>query len=210
MYRVISLLDRVRFVGRFSLWVRRNSGGRVRRAIWDTEYSIGRWRYLDKQNNAGINGVLSAYVDQYARGGSILDVGCGTGTISQELPLDSYSLYTGVDVSTVAIETAQARCDAARRAKTRFYVGDVTRFQPPGLYNLILLKEVLYYLTADQIRTMLTDLSRVLVEDGVFVVINHERYAYSWITDLIEADYTVLERHCPPESKLIALVFRAR
>ena len=169
---------------------------------------MGRWSYLDTQDNTEIYGLLRAYVDRYARGGSILDVGCGTGNVAEKLAPDSYSLYTGVDISAVAIEAAQARFDETRRAKNQFFVSDVTKFQPPGTYNLILLKEVLYYLSEDQIRALLVRLSQVLAPDGVFVGINHERYQYGWITDLIEADYAVVERHCPPESKLIALVFR--
>nr|AGZ94243.1 SAM-dependent methyltransferase [Kitasatospora sp. NRRL F-6133] len=141
----------------------------VRRWLWEREYTSGRWDYLD----GGDDPLPTALVRKYARGGRILDLGCGT-SANLRLDADGYSFYLGVDISPDAIERARR----LGRPASEFEVADVTTFRPPGRFDLVLLREVVYYLPAARAAELVRRTGDSLTADGVIAVViwNTELY----------------------------------
>lgn len=111
------------------------------RATLDAEYAAGNWDYLRALSELSRFSVIAGYCQQLKPGGSILEVGCGEGLLTDRLDKSKYSRYVGVDISTVAIERAAARQDAA----TTFAAADAQTFVPSATFDLILFNECLEY-----------------------------------------------------------------
>ena len=73
--------------------------------------------------------------------GSVLDLGCGLGTIADQI--DSAE-YLGVDFSEFAIEQCRAK---VRNPHARFEVADLRAWDPPGQFDTVLLLEILEHVT---------------------------------------------------------------
>ena len=99
----------------------------TKRFLWDGEYSQGKWDFID--HTAG--DCVYPYLEKYARGGSILDLGCGPGNTASELPATAYTSYLGVDISDVCLEKARRRSEAEGRSdKNAFAPGDLLTYAP--------------------------------------------------------------------------------
>ncbi|MGW4466249.1 class I SAM-dependent methyltransferase [Micromonospora sp. NPDC004704] len=142
------------------LFVRPNR--RINAAMWDTQYALGLWSYLDGMSDGT---VPLSLIETWAPQPTILDLGCGT---SANLPLapGSYRHYHGVDISRKAI--AQAR--ALGRPNTSFDVGDIRTFDSSERYDAILLREVIYYLSGAESAALLRRLPALLTPRGRIVV----------------------------------------
>ena len=100
---------------------------RVKRLLWNSEFAHGRWNALDSTPDDWIY----PFIEKHARGGSILDLGCGSGNTGNELNPGAYSHYTGVDISDVAIDKARTRTQAHGRAETcRYLQSDIVDYVP--------------------------------------------------------------------------------
>jgi 2-polyprenyl-3-methyl-5-hydroxy-6-metoxy-1,4-benzoquinol methylase len=77
----------------------------TRRWVWNREYAAGRWNCLDSMPDDCVLPFLNAH----AKGGRILDIGCGPGAIGEAIDPLAYQHYLGIDISDVAIEKAQAK-----------------------------------------------------------------------------------------------------
>jgi SAM-dependent methyltransferase len=162
----------------------------VKRRLWDSEYAVGRWTCLESMPND----CVYTHVERYAKGGSVLDLGCGPGTTGTELASHSYSSYLGVDISEVAIQRAILRAEEHDRAGTNKYVqADIFSFEPPQKYDLILFGDSLYYVPWRQIRSMLSRYETYLEQGGAFVarIYGHR---YQPIIEIIEQNFDVLEK----------------
>jgi SAM-dependent methyltransferase len=135
---------------------------RINAALWDTQYALGMWSYLDGMSDGAMPLSL---IETWAPRPSILDLGCGT---SANLPLSAgrYRHYHGVDISGRAI--AQAR--ALRRPDTSFEVADIREFRSTRRYDAILLREVIYYLSVPESERLLRRLPGMLTERGRILV----------------------------------------
>src|ERR1700674_5764890 len=91
------LAQRVRNVSRGLL--QRYGTESMKRALWNSEFMGGRWNCLDDTSGD----CVYPYVEKYARNGSILDLGCGSGNTGIELDVTAYQQYVGVDISDAAI-----------------------------------------------------------------------------------------------------------
>jgi SAM-dependent methyltransferase len=113
---------------------------------------------------------LYPYVEKHAKEGSILDLGCGPGTTGNELNAGSYSFYTGVDISEVAIERGRGRTERNQRsAKNEYFRADILTYTPARRYDVIVLGDSLYYVLGRHIGAMLRRYSGYLNPGGVFV-----------------------------------------
>ena len=63
---------------------------------WNTQYSTGRWTFVGQLWELSRFSVLVGYLRHFARGGAILDVGCGQGFLPQRLQPDDYKRYVGI------------------------------------------------------------------------------------------------------------------
>ncbi len=93
-------------------------------------------------------------VRRHTGGGRVLELGCGTGRLAASIPPDTWTTFTGVDLSPSAVSGAQAR--ALPRAT--FVEADFEREFPNGPFDLIISEESLYYVAT----------SRLLIATSVF------------------------------------------
>jgi SAM-dependent methyltransferase len=153
-----------RFAGRLLRWpltVLVRPYPRLNGLLWDLEYALGVWRYLDR--SPGRTPV--ALIDKYADRPRILDLGCGT---SANLPLVAgrYRHYHGVDISRSAIRTARR----LRRPDSSYEVADVLAYRTTGRWDVILLREVLYYFPLPEVAPLLRRLAGALTPNGTIIV----------------------------------------
>jgi 2-polyprenyl-6-hydroxyphenyl methylase/3-demethylubiquinone-9 3-methyltransferase len=173
--------------------------------LWDGEFASGRWDVLD----AMAGDCLYPYVEGYAGCGRILDLGCGPGATGNELAEGSYTSYTGVDISEVAVEKARRRSAQNRRASVNeFRLGDIITFVPERSYDVIILGDSIYYIARNVIPGLLKRYARFLLPGGVFVV--RIRGPYPDIVAMIERDFSVVRKEWHYYREICVLVFRPR
>jgi SAM-dependent methyltransferase len=151
-----------------------------------------------------------AFIEKWAQGGSILDLGCGTGNTASELAADAYRDYTGVDISGIAIDKARKRtAENGRASKSGFFKADVSSFVPSQHYDVILFRESLYYFPPGKIRSVLSRYSKFVRPGGVFIVrlfdLGGRRRD---ILTMIESKFDVVEQHTHAESGVSIIIFR--
>ena len=112
------------------------------------------------------------------RGRRVLDAGCGTGWYAAQL-LERGALVTGIDESTRMLSYARARFGHKRplglETDDRLYlaVGDLSRALPlrSSSFELVVSPLVLHYIR--DWTTTLSEISRVLIPDGLLVFSTH-------------------------------------
>ena len=115
------LLDKIRDV------LETHGTSRIKQRLWDDDFSRGRWNCLDTT----VDDCVYSRIEKSAKGGSILDLGCGSGGTANELNGSAYRDYTGVDISEVAVGKAKKRTEEnGRGSRCRFLQGDVITYEP--------------------------------------------------------------------------------
>lgn len=182
---------------------------RAKRSLWDSEYAGGQWDHCEQTPGA----LIYEYVYRHCRNGSVLDLGCGSGNTGNELDLDRYGTYTGVDISEVAVQKAAARSATNGRAgKNQYLPGDILTFSPAERYDVILFREAIYYVPVLKIGATLERYAQHLTEHGVFVVhvSGTKRRRSLKILALIEEHFQILEKASPNGAGDFMAVFRPR
>ena len=106
-------------------------------AWWDGRYERGYDELMERDSERERYRAISQIVVALPAHSSLLDVGCGVGTIADYLPaLD----YTGVDASRKALAIARNRHPGT------FICSDIEGFHIEEKYDVILFSEILYYL----------------------------------------------------------------
>lgn len=95
---------------------------------------------------------------------SILDAGCGTGTLTRLLA--QHGPVVGVDGSTVAIQHAEEH----KMDGVSYRTGDLRTVDLGGPYDLVVASEVLYYLKPEDRAEVIGRLADALETGGQFVV----------------------------------------
>src|SRR3989442_5532893 len=115
----------------------------MKAGLWNREFANGSWDLIESTSGDPIYG----FIEKYSHGGSILDLGCGSGNTGCELNADKYSSYLGVDISDVALERARQRSKASHRdQKNHYYQSEITSYAPSQKYDVILFRESIYYI----------------------------------------------------------------
>ena len=185
--------------------VKRWGSSAAKRRVWDVEFASGLWARLEHTAEDPIYG----YLETYANGGDILDLGCGSGNTGSEVNTSRYTRYTGVDVSSVALRQAESRIQASeRKTKNAYVCGDLENYLPTETYDLILFRESLFYVPAGRIKAVLDRYGFYLKETGVFIVRLCDRTKYRHIVTLIQKRYRVLDQHLVQHTPDIILVFQ--
>ena len=174
--------------------------------LWNSEFSRGRWDCLE----ATPSDCVYPYIEKYANNGSILDLGCGSGSTGNELAENSYQDYTGVDISDVAVSKARKRTeDNGRAAKSRFFQSDVFSYVPSQQFDVILFRDSIYYIPRIKIKSMLDRYSKYLKHDGVFVVRMWDgNHKHKPIADTIESTFEIVDKHISTQPNAVVIVFR--
>lgn len=179
----------------------------VKRRLWNAEFGGGRWNCLD--STAG--DCIYPYLEKYSKQGSILDLGCGSGSTANELTGTAYASYVGVDISDVALQKARERSERnGRSAKNQFFQSDISTFEPSGRFDVVLFRDSLYYIPPRHIVATLERYATHLHETGVFLVrLTDGVEKYSWVTRLIEQRFAIVERGRFANPDALVIVFRA-
>jgi SAM-dependent methyltransferase len=180
----------------------------AKRKLWNTEYLRGRWDFIDETPGSPVY----KFVEKYCRNGAILDLGCGSGNTGNEIDSRSYGSYTGVDISDVATDKAAQRSAKNGRAlKNKYLQSDVVNFVPTQLYDVILMRESVYYIPFRRVKPTIDRYLKYLLKEGVFIVNaskTSSKVAEEIVT-LIESSYSVVEK-CVFDDGLVILVFRSK
>lgn len=117
---------------------------------WDKEWKSGAWTYMEtvaveRSRIAVVGGVM---IPMYANpNASVLDIGCGEGSISDFLKDDQKSRYVGVDISKEAILAAKR----ARGPPMRFVHATAHLFKPMHKFDVVVFSDVLYYVEHEKV-----------------------------------------------------------
>jgi SAM-dependent methyltransferase len=183
----------------------------IKKTIWDREYYSGKWNF----NDDTADDCLYPYLEEYARNGSILDLGCGSGNTANELASSAYGSYLGVDISDTALDKARKRSEANGRAvKNSFLRADFLKYVPDQRFDVILLRESLYHVPLGSVKATLDRYSKHLEQAGVFVVRiatkenGQIKSRPAAMLRVIESGFDVLKRGQYGESGATVVVFR--
>jgi trans-aconitate methyltransferase len=120
----------------------RVKGTPVPREVWERQYRSGGWDYLASEDEAAHYRVIAQFYGRQLRGGSLLDIGCGTGILVpylQQLAGMEPSRYTGIDLAEDAVAEAASSFPAARFSRLDYSTDPV-----PGRYDGVIFNETLY------------------------------------------------------------------
>jgi len=178
---------------------------RIKKRLWDGEFAQGRWDCLDRTPDD----CVYRYLERYARNGSILDLGCGSGSTGNELDTARYDHYVGVDISGVAIAKAEERtAENGRTDSNRYRQSDIFSYVPDRQFDVILFRDSIYYVPHRQINAMLQRYAQYLEEGAVFIVRMADGDKYRDIVETIETHFAIVDRHVADDPKAVVLVFR--
>ena len=178
----------------------------IKRSLWNAEYASGRWDKLDQT----LGDSLYLPLERYGNGGSILDLGCGSGNTGTELAANTYHDYTGVDISDVAIDKARKRAEEdGRTDKNRYIQSDIFNYEPTQRFDVILFRDSIYYVPGPKVKGMLDRYLKFLKRGGVFIVrLWTGNGKYRSTVDFIEANFEIVEKTVSGPSDTVVLVFR--
>jgi SAM-dependent methyltransferase len=131
---------------------------------WDAEWKAGFWNYMDAVpiERARLAIIGDIFIPFYSSvNASILDVGCGTGTLLDFLPSRQRRVYLGIDVSKEAIDKARKL-----RRKARFEVAVAHEYKPKQKFNVIIFSEMLYYVDFEAV---LKQYENYLAPNGIII-----------------------------------------
>ena len=185
----------------------------VKRKFWEKEYRENKWHFAE--NSA--SDCVYPFLEKYARNGSILDLGCGSGNTANELSESAYSYYLGVDISEEALAKAAKRSDAnGRSGKNKFVRSDFLGFETNDKFDLILFRESMYHVPLEKIKGLLDKLSIHLKAGGVFIVrlyITRDgkvKFRPKKMIEIIAKHFPVVERAQFGNAGAVVIVFRPR
>jgi len=134
------------------------------RGTWESEYEKGLWNRLYDMSEQAHNAVVLSYIAHLRPKSSILEIGCGEGTLLSRLRQIGYRTYTGLDISEFVIH----RCQRFSDDKTAFRAANAESYTPSTIYDVIILNECIYYFQ-DPVGTI-ERYCRYLAKDGIFVI----------------------------------------
>ena len=126
------------------------------------------WRFRTSAYEAAkYAATVAALADRHYRSG--LEVGCSIGVLSERVaPL--CGAFLGLDIAEAPLIEARARCRDLPQA--RFARMAVPEDWPAGGFDLILLSEVLYFLSPDDIAATVGLVRRSLLPGGTVLLVN--------------------------------------
>ncbi len=148
----------------------------IYRAIWDEDGSV-HWGYFDDTTGTDfLKGCANLDRIMVEKGGinansNVLDLGCGNGTTAIWLVGYSGCHATGIDLSGVRVDNANAareRQDPGLRDRLAFEKASATELPfPDGTFSRVWSQAVIYHVPDK--RSVLKEVHRVLENGGIFV-----------------------------------------
>ncbi len=129
---------------------------------WEREFAKGAWDYLDTSLvERARHAIIGMYCQTLKPSGSVLDIGCGEGTLFDFLNENQQKKYVGLDISETAIKKAK------KKRSGRFIICDASDFKSKKKYDAIVFNEVLYY--TDEV-AIFGKYAELLKERGVAII----------------------------------------
>ncbi len=126
---------------------------------WNDDWQAGIWDYMAETAEAPRYALLAGLILSQGSPGTVLDIGCGSGTLRRHLHPDSFTSYRGVDIAPSAIE----RAATVGYERSTFACADAST-EPKDPAETVVLNEVAY-LVADPM-TFIADVGRLVVPGG--------------------------------------------
>ena len=129
------------------------------------------------------------FLEHLDQGDSVLDIGCGPGSITLDLAeiVGPTGRVVGVDFAADAVTAARTAAAARGDARTRFVVGDVLDLdQPPESFDVVHAHQVLQHLT-DPVAA-LEAMARYCRPGGIIAVRDADYGAMSWFPEAAGLD----------------------
>jgi 2-polyprenyl-3-methyl-5-hydroxy-6-metoxy-1,4-benzoquinol methylase len=145
---------------------------------WDMQFNAGIWS-RGPQSPHTID-----LVQKYAKGGKIVEFGCGEGNLLRSLAEDCYTEFTGYDISKVAIKRAKKFSNKGSARSINFEQCNMAKWGGANSLSLIILEECLYYLPPIEVEHFLTKCVESLSKDGVILVIVHSASKHAVTLDV--------------------------
>lgn len=141
---------------------------------WDREWRDGDWNYMEHPSEMPRYALLSGYIATRPAG-TVLDIGCGVGTLRRYLPDHAFTSYLGIDLADAAIE----RAGQVGYERSEFLVADALS-TPLTAVDTLVLNEVLY-LMADP-SAFIARLSDLVAADGQVIasIYRHPGDVVTW------------------------------
>lgn len=172
---------------------------KCRGIAFDEKYRCGRWAF---ETDGGPE--LTSVICRYLQKGDILILGCGSASILEDLKREGLNSALGVDLSQEGIRLASRfACD-----NISFQIADMTTFECPQVYDVILFSESLNYVPAIKQIYLLKRLARSLRPNGALLVTLSDTKRYGDILLRIRQNFDVLEDLMLPGSNRHVIAFR--
>jgi len=119
---------------------------------------VSRIRQTVREGRTSMRALMLSRLPEDLRGARVLDAGCGTGAMTEELALRGASVVAA-DISPKLVEIARDRLPATLRPQVNFHAGDMT--DPAlGRFDFVLAMDSLIYYGADDIARTLHALGK--------------------------------------------------
>ncbi|MDM7930566.1 magnesium protoporphyrin IX methyltransferase [Tabrizicola sp.] len=119
---------------------------------------VSRIRQTVREGRDRMRALMLSRLPEDLRGARVLDAGCGTGAMTEELALRGASVMAA-DISPKLVEIARDRLPATLRPQVSFHAGDMT--DPAlGRFDFVLAMDSLIYYGADDIARTLHALGK--------------------------------------------------
>ncbi|MCC6795766.1 MAG: class I SAM-dependent methyltransferase [Candidatus Hydrogenedentes bacterium] len=143
------------------------------RLAWNEQFRLGVWDRTDCCEE------VVRKVAGLAKGGKIVEFGCGPGMLPRRLPAGAFTSYTGIDIADYAIDEAKRLCAEAGLENCSFLHGDMASWAGGRDIDVIVLEECLYYLRGKQLLRF-CEICRdsLAVPHGVALVIVHSHHKH--------------------------------
>jgi 2-polyprenyl-3-methyl-5-hydroxy-6-metoxy-1,4-benzoquinol methylase len=196
---VKGILQKVLFSKGVLYFLTRFCGSTLRRYVFDAGYESGKWQLLDKDHSDE----MVRKVEEYSRGGRILDMGCGTGILASRLNLKSFSYYRGIDISVHALKLAQKRANE----HICFEQGCLQSYVCHDLFNVIIFEESLYYIPFRRLKVLRRS-AKQLLPGGFFIVTISDPQRFAGMIEMIRKHFHIIEDRCFTDSERHLMVFQ--
>jgi SAM-dependent methyltransferase len=161
---------------------------------WDAEFKKGIWDYMDAvpMERLRLAAIGSGLTRLYGvpSNGTILDVGCGEGIITEYLTEEQKMNYIGVDISKVAINNAINK----RGSPMTWVVSMAHEYTPPKEVDVIIFSEVLYYVDHEKV---LKQYEQYLAPNGKIIISMYceekQEQMYSDIRDFARSHFNLVD-----------------
>ena len=148
---------------------------------WEIQYSRGKWDYLNSIKESSRYAIIGFYSNWFHDFPSVLDVGCGFGSVVNYL---KYKYYLGIDISEVALQKAN------KKENCYFLNRDAEKFTTTKKFDIIIFNEILYYLDAINI---IKKYEEYLHFNGFFVISIWDHPKTKLIWELINLRYDCID-----------------